>query len=150
MLEVRQLEVILLIGAGLLIRTLVEMQRAPLGFEPAGLYRATILLPDDRYSTNDARGAAFAEIRTRAAALPGVAQADWSTGVPPELGVSVGTLQIEGRETKNTGREFIGFNMTAPDYFKLTGTPLLDGRLFTTGPEAEREILINQRFAQEQ
>ncbi len=144
------LSVMLLIGAGLLVRTLVEMQRAPLGFEPAGLYRATVVIPEDRYATQNARASVFSQLLDQVQALPGMSQATWSTGVPPEIGVSVGALQIEDRDLQPEGRTFLGFNIVSPAYFGLTRTPIIEGRVFGSGAASDNEIVVSQTLAREQ
>ncbi len=141
------LSVVLLVGAGLLIQTLVQIQRAPLGFEPAGLSFAPVVLPAARFTTTAARTAAFDQLLRRVRVIPGITHAAWSQGVPPRTGITFGELEIEGR-TMSPGDKVsvIGFNSVAPDYFKVLGLSLKAGSVFGSDTSAH-PVMINETLA---
>ena len=141
------LSVVLLVGGGLLIRTLWAMQHAPLGFDPTHLVSAEITLPIEKYTRPHDRAAAFQRLLDQVKVLPGVTQATWALGVPPNLGISVGAVQIEGAQATEGAREFIGFNTASPDYFALTKTPIVEGRLYDPGTQHGDAMMVSQSMA---
>lgn len=143
------LSVVLLVGAGLLVRTLVAMQQAPLGFDPAGISRASVILPPERYTTAAQRTAAFEEILRRARGIPGVEGATWSMGVPPDLGITIGTLEIEGQD-RSDANVTLQFNAVTPEYFGLLRNPIRAGRPLSGQPTAEPEVLVSESMARRQ
>src|SRR5205823_3766916 len=75
------LATVLLVGAALLMRTLLELQRAPLGFDPTGVMSFQISLPATKYNPVQ-RSAFFLDLRSTLEALPGVTRAGVSSGIP--------------------------------------------------------------------
>ena len=98
------LSVVLLVGAGLLVRTMVEMQHVDVGFNATGLMSASVNLPQKRYTTREQRHAVYGQLLQRMRILPGIGQATWAMGVPPRTGMSFGELQIEGKQMKANER----------------------------------------------
>jgi predicted permease len=141
------LSVLLLVGAGLLVRTMVEMQRADVGFQPAGLTSARIQLPEARYPKRDQRHVVYDEVIQRVRAMPGVSEVTWAVGVPPRTGMTFGELEIEGKPFKQNERvSAIWSQYTTPEYFRLMRQPLVAGRTF--GPDSSgREVVINEAMA---
>src|SRR6185503_7121491 len=90
--------VVLLIGAGLLVRSMQQIQQRPLGFSRDHLLLADIRLADARYATDAARKAFAAQFLSEVRALPGVQSADMSSGAPPLLGMMfLGALEVRGK-----------------------------------------------------
>jgi putative ABC transport system permease protein len=144
------LSLVLLVGAGLLVRTLVSLQRQPLGFEPDGLAVATLRVPTDRYpSQTPERRAFFEQVRDAAAALPGVRSAMLVVTTPPNYAVSFGALEIEHLSIPEHDRpDLFAANWVGPDYFDLLGIRIVSGRAFTHD-DASREshVMVNEAFA---
>ena len=127
------LSVLLLVGAGLLVRTMVKMQRADIGFEPSGLVAADVRLPEARYTTSEQRRAAFGQVMQRIRAMPGLGDVTWSMGMPPRTGMTFGKLEIEGRTLKPEEQvSALWSQFAAPEYFRVMGLPLVAGRSFTS------------------
>ena len=141
------LSVLLLVGAGLLVRTMVKMQRAEIGFDAVGLTSARLQLPEARFSKAATRRVAFDQIMQRVRAIPGVSEATWAMGVPPRTGMMFGNLEIEGKTFKDNERvSALWSQFPDADYFRVIRQPLAAGRTFGTDTSA-REIIINETMA---
>lgn len=147
------LSVVLLVGAGLLVRSLIERQRADLGFRPEGLITVRATLPKARYPTAASRTAFAQELLARARALPGVAGATIAEGAPPQYGFTgFGDLEIDGRGPVGPAApRAVAYNMVPPDYFRLLGIPLIAGRSFTEVENRTRApvIVISKGLAEQ-
>ncbi|MEP7346013.1 MAG: ABC transporter permease [Gemmatimonadaceae bacterium] len=142
------LSVVLLVGAGLLVQTLIQIQRAPLGFDPAGLSFAPIVLPVAHYKTATERAAAFDQLLQRARAIPGITDVAWSANVPPRTGITFGELEIAGRTLSPSDKvSVIGYNSVTPDYFRVLGIALKAGTVVSSDTSAH-PVVINEKLAQ--
>jgi len=141
------LSVLLLVGAGLLVRTMVKMQQADVGFVAAGLTSAEIRLPDQRFATREQRAVVFDQLMQRVRSIPGVTDATWAMGVPPRTGMSFGGLEIEGRASKeNEGMAGLSSQRAPGDYFRVMRLPIVAGRTFRADGSGG-EIIINETMA---
>jgi predicted permease len=141
------LSVVLLVGAGLLLRSFVALQQARPGFEPAGVLTAQVTLPRTAYPRLDEQGAAFwSALLARVRALPGVRTAAVASQVPLTSPGYV-TFEIEGRESQ-PGEDLQPFAV-GEGYFEAMGIPLLRGRAITAQDErgAPRVAVINAEMA---
>ena len=151
------LAVLLLIGAGLFIRTVANLRSADLGFRTDGLLYAQVE-PRSGGLVQDQRRQFFEEAVARLRALPGVSAAA-AAGVAPlggDVSVGVGNFSIgicpaeRGIENKP---ELVTVNAVSPDYFQALEVPLVEGRDFTTSdrgaatPTAVPPAIVNQAFA---
>jgi putative ABC transport system permease protein len=143
------LSLVLVIMAGLLSKTLVNLTRVELGFEPDRL--VTFRIEPDARRYDRERAAAFLEqVRERAAGIPGV-RAAVSTAAPIVAGsVSSGSLTVEvftppGRAASAN----VAYNAVGPGYFGTMAVPILAGREFTPddGPDAPRVAIVSEAFA---
>ena len=144
------LALLLLVGAGLLLRSFARMQDVPPGFEADHLFVADLPVSPAAYSKPEQRYEFFDRLVERAGALPGVRSAGAATFLPVSGGGSVIHFNIEGRPPKSAS-DFTaaGYRAVTPGYFETLGVPLLKGRLFTA---ADREdgpavCLINATMA---
>jgi putative ABC transport system permease protein len=143
------LATILLVGAGLSVRSFAVLYVTDLGFKLDGLMAMRVQLPSAKYRTADERRHFFDELVRRAGATPGVASVAVTTGVPPLDGGERG-LEVEGRAA-TTSPPFVGTVTVTPAFFDVLGVPLLRGRGFDDGdgaPGAEA-VIINDRLAQQ-
>jgi len=126
------LSVMLLVGAGLLVRSLVELQRADLGFDAEGLLSVQTSLPDARYPDGASRTAFTNTLLERARLLPGVVATTVALDAPPRYGMvdyrSV-ALARTGAVVPTDG--VVTMNMVRPDFFRTLGVRMLQGRSFT-------------------
>lgn len=125
------LSAILLVGAGLLVRTMAGLYRVDPGFQAEGVIRADLQLPSWKYADPDARLALAAELEARLRAVPGATAVAASTGAPPRTGVYFGAIEIEGREVGSAESGILYGNPVGPGYFEVLRQPILEGRGFT-------------------
>jgi len=144
------LAVMLLCGAGLLIRSFLRLQQVSPGFDAGGILTASVSLPQARYPDEAARSAFFREVVERAGSLPGVQAAAISMALPPDLLVMTNPYTVEGRPLP-PGRNppAVAQLLIGGDYFRVLGVPLLRGRAFTDADTAAapQVIIINQTMA---
>ncbi|HJU89464.1 MAG TPA: ABC transporter permease [Gemmatimonadaceae bacterium] len=143
------LVVVLLTGAGLLIRSFLELQRVELGFRPENLLTMRVSLPGAKYQP-PARAAFFNNLLDRIGQLPGVESAGATTDIfLAELPNST-NITIENRTpTPNDAGLEIPFDAVSPDYFRTMGIALTRGRAFTPADRdsAPQVAIVNEAFA---
>jgi len=128
------LSLILLVGAGLLVRTLIALQQLDLGFQPRNVLAMTMILPEDKYAEPQPCRAFFEAFLPRVRGLPHVQSAGLSCG---ELGLGFAgyagaRFAAAGPEQPTKDQWDTAFlSIVTPDFFKALGVPLLRGRTFT-------------------
>jgi putative ABC transport system permease protein len=120
---------VLLVGAGLLVRSLVHLQRTALGFRTEGVLTFDVGLSGNRYDSRDKQAAFMVAMRDRLAAIPGV-RGVASIGVNPLFGHATSSLGIEGRAVPEGELPEVGYVPVSDDYFRVLGIPLREGRAF--------------------
>lgn len=143
------LAVALLIGAGLLVRTVQRLQAAPLGFAPDNLITMQISLPGTKYGQPEQRANFFNQLLSRLRTLPGVVDAAASERAPASGSNWAMQISIEGNEVINNSRTSAEAHVATPHYFRTVGVPVLQGREFT-GPyrgDLPLELLVSESFA---
>ena len=146
------LSALLLIGAGLLLRSFSALYAVDLGFETRGLVRFNTLLPAADYQDLASVRAFYRELEQRARALPGVEAV--ASGWSPPLGPSraTGDVRIEGRPKPPPGQaREVSVKPVGPGWFETMGIERLAGRTFEPGDDVgpERVVLINETFARQ-
>ena len=138
---------VLLVGAGLFLRSSYRLQQVALGFQPDGVMMVRVALPQDRYDSAAALVPAINSLVEATRAIPGVRVAAAGTRVPmwgssPEYGI-----YIEGRGDKQTA--FGHLRIVTPGYLEALGIPLKRGRDLNDGDVATspRVVLVNETFA---
>lgn len=144
------LSVVVLIGAGLLIRSFVRLRSTDPGFQPSGLLTFRLLLGGSRNASPDRRISFVQQVGDRMLVLPGVrtvGAVNWL----PLTGLGGGTtFTVEGRATLPPDQRPIGLvRSVTPSYFRAMGIPLIAGREFTAGDTAQSPpaIVVNQTLA---
>ena len=125
------LALVLLAGAGLLIKSYGRLQTADLGFKPQHLIAVNVGLPESRYPNQGSQAAFYRSLAEQVRQLPGVRYASLATGLPPMGGMIFGQVDIEGRpmsETEKPGA--FGGGWVGPGYFEALGIPIREGRGF--------------------
>jgi putative ABC transport system permease protein len=144
------LVVVLLVGAGLLIRSFREIQRVDLGFRAANLLTMRISLPGAQYGDDVARTAFLDDVLRRVRALPSVRGAAATSSIFLSQTPRSTTFSIEGRARTDAeaGIE-VPLDAVTPDYFRTMGTRLVRGRTFTTADDADAlpVVVINENMA---
>jgi putative ABC transport system permease protein len=128
------LSLVLLVGTGLFLRSLVNSLQVPLGFSPSGVATATVNLGVARYDVPRAR-IFYGQVLERVGRLPGVTAAAWTTILPVNGDMTMMT-DVSGYQA--APGETVTFHAAnvSPDYFKAAGTRLLRGRPFNAGDSA--------------
>ncbi|HEX5435940.1 MAG TPA: ABC transporter permease, partial [Gemmatimonadaceae bacterium] len=141
------LSVVLLVGAGVLVHSLIALQHADLGFQPDGLVTVQTMLPTARYPNAASRTAFTNELVERARSLPGAIGAAISTTAPPDYGMSgFGNVEIEGRGPVSAAPHAVATDRVRADYFHVLGIPMLQGRSFTDAEvETNAPVIILSR-----
>ena len=142
------LSMILLIGAGLLVRNFIQLRNASPGFEARNLLTMNISLPPARYSTGPQMIAFFREAVRQVSNLPGVQSAAVSSALPLAP-VRFSPALPEGQPAVPlTERPFFAIQTLSPGYAAAMRVPLLAGREFTDRDEQPpRVLIVNQAFA---
>lgn len=124
------LSLVLLVGAGLLIRSAVRLESVDPGFDTAHLLVARVALGGTRYDAASARPAFFGDLMRRLEALPGIEAATATSLVP--LQATVGrTISVEGQVSRPGGEPVDYYSVVTAHYFGALGIPVLSGRSFT-------------------
>jgi putative ABC transport system permease protein len=139
--------VVLLIAAGLLIRSLVEMSGVSPGFEPEGAMTAQLSLPEAAYPDDAARVDFYRRLNERLDAIPGVTTAGIGFPLPMGRGNFFLAYSVQGRPVP-APQDFAssGIRMVRPGYLDAMGIPLLAGRRFTDRDRADqpRVAIVSQ------
>jgi predicted permease len=144
------LTVILLIGAGLLLKSYGRLRSADMGCITQDLITMHLGLPDARYATPALRANFYDTLFERVRALPGVDAASFVTFVPGQGYGEDSTFSIVEHPALPQGRGLFALSRWAdPEYFRAMGIPILRGRTFDGGKrlDAANEAVISQSFA---
>ncbi|HXO20335.1 MAG TPA: ABC transporter permease [Thermoanaerobaculia bacterium] len=142
------LSLVLLIGAGLMIRSFAQLSEVDPGFRPAGLLTARVNLPDAKYGDDRKSIAFFDDLLSRLAALPGAKSAAAVAPLPLSGNqISLAVLPV-GRPARPGEKRSANWRTVSAGYFRTMGIPLLRGRAFDRrdGPSA-RAMIVNQTMA---
>ncbi|HUF34511.1 MAG TPA: ABC transporter permease [Gemmatimonadales bacterium] len=143
--------VVLLIGAGLMVRSLVALQRVDPGYDTERILTMTLDLNWSRYTSPDLIRQFHARLHERLAGQPGILSAGSAMMFPLDGHRRMGfEFEIEGRpRSDNAARPQGDFRSVSPGYFRTLGIPLVTGRTFTPddGPDAPGVVLVNQSLA---
>ena len=148
------LAIVLLVGAGLLVRSAFRASQVEIGFNQDNLLTMTISLPANKFGWD--HNAVFArEVLEEVRSLPSISDAAVVHGVPTRPGsfVSDGRGTIEGYVPANdTEKPNYGMRIVSPGYFATMQIPIVAGRAFEAGDEegqrgAPRSILVSDSFA---
>jgi predicted permease len=124
------LAIVLLVGAGLLVRSALHLQRTDPGFDPQGVLTARLTLPAARYEDPQRVAQAFDEVVAALAAIPSVETAAATTAAPLTPGGNSNGLLPEGKSPELKNFVNTGLAIVTLDYFRTLRVPLLRGRLF--------------------
>src|SRR5262245_10618221 len=150
------LAVVLMIGAGLLIRSFWALEQVDPGFRTSGILKAEYQLPPSRYPTNFANWPNFKEVQAftdgllqRASALPGIEAAAIASSHPMNRGFA-SSFVIPGREAEARNWPEISIRPVTPGYFLTVGLQLRRGRLLSDAdrPSTPPVVLINETVAE--
>jgi len=140
---------VLLVAAGLFVRTLQEASQVETGFEPRGAYMTQLDLSREGYANAEEGRLVQAALIERLGRLPGVTDVALSLGLPLN-GRSRGSTPIPEGWAPD-GSFFSDYNVVSPGYFATLRIPLLQGRDFSTAdnPGSDAVAIVSQKFAVE-
>jgi putative ABC transport system permease protein len=143
------LAVALLVGAGLLVRTVRRLQAAPLGFAPEHLITMQISLPGSKYGDPAERMNFFSRLLDRLRTVPGVIDAAASERTPGSTSDWAMEITVEDNEEINKARTSAEAHVATPNYFNTIGVPVLQGREFIGAYRSDRplELIVSESFA---
>jgi putative ABC transport system permease protein len=124
---------VLLVGAGLMIRSFARLMAIEPGFDPDGVVTMRLTLPPAKYREQDRWIAFHGELVRRVSAIPGVTAAGVNSAVPLEGGGAESGVLVEGRPIPPPGTQgdMCLFQTSSPDYFRAMGIPIVRGRSFS-------------------
>lgn len=143
------LSMVLLIGATLLLESMLRLRQVNPGFDPSHALTMHLTLPGSRYQGDAARTQFVRGLMERLASVPGVKAASASTGLPMSAGLFVPIL-AEGQTVIPYGQRPIAeWNPITPDYFQAAGIPILRGRAFEWSDDAAAppRCIVSQSLA---
>ena len=140
----------LLVGAGLLLRSFAQLQQVQPGFNAANVLTMGITLPKANYGEAHRQAAFFQQVVQQVEAIPGLLAAGVVSDLPFSGGRSYCSFSIEGHPPAQPGPlPQADRRQISPGYFKTMGIPLIRGRSFTNGDTRESRgvVIINQTMA---
>ena len=145
------LSLMLLIGAGLLIRTFIRLQQTDPGFNPQNVLTMRLAPAGPNYEEQRQQADFYKQVIERIGALPGVQSVGAVDGLPlAGNGANFG-FAIEGKTSLNSNEwPNANYHVASSDYFRALGIPLLKGRTFTErdGKDAPGVVIISQELAE--
>jgi predicted permease len=143
------LGVVLLVAAGLLVRTFAHLHGLDAGFDHENVITASVSLQDARYTSAERVNRLFDDSLARIGRIPGVESAAVSLGLPYERLLNLGFRRLDGRGAAERG-SITNLTYASPDYFRALRIPLGRGRAFTAADTgtAPGVAIVNDAFAQ--
>ena len=140
--------VVLLVGAGLLGKSLYRLLRVPLGFDPSHLATVQVTAPDTVYQTDQQTAWLYREVASRVSSLPGVESDGTTSMLPVQCNCAIDRIRIVGRPYHGEHNDVDERHVSA-EYLHTLKASLVRGRLFTDSDDASRPAVavINQALA---
>jgi len=134
------LSIVLLMGAGLMLRTLFSLTHVNMGFDPSHVLVTELSSPNGRQWTVDQKKLLFERVLRRVTALPGVTAATTTASLPPYGGPG-SDVEVAGRT--DSGRWSTQTDLCSDGFFRTVGIQLLRGRLLSEGDIASaRQVVV--------
>jgi putative ABC transport system permease protein len=144
------LAVVLLVGAGLMVRGFRNQIGSGRQFEPASVLTLRMAITENKYPEPFQRAAFYRDVVDRVNALPGVQSAAVATAMPYSDHSNGRYIAIEGQPVERGDQPWAMYQSVSPKFFATLHVPLRAGRLLNDGdsPEAQPVVVVNERFAQ--
>jgi len=131
------LAVVLLVGAGLMMKSLLRLLQANLGFNPENVLTMTVALPPAKYSDTNRQVSFHEQLKERVQSLPGVSGTG-TVNILPLQGGNTTRFNVEGDPVPPPGQEIeANFRVVDETYFQTLGVPLISGRMFDGRDKAD-------------
>jgi putative ABC transport system permease protein len=139
--------VVLLFGAGLLLRTFVNLQRVDLGFDPRGVLTMRLTLPRETYGSDEAIRGFFERLMDRVQAAPGVTAVAVASQYPPDEPFR-GQIEVEHAPQSGASLPMARTTIASRRFFETLGVPLVMGRWFGAQdrPDGAPVVIVNRAF----
>ena len=124
------ISLLLLVCAGLLLKDFIRLRNTNIGVRSQGVLTAAVTLPDSKYGKSEQQFALSRSFLDKVQHLPGVESAALSTRLPLEGGNN-GYISVRGRPSEKMGGPLVEVHRVTPDYYRVMGIPLVQGRNFT-------------------
>ena len=143
--------VVLLIGAGLMIRSVLRIREVEPGLKPQNLLTAKVSLPREKYTDAESAIRFYQQVLERVRNVPGVESVGLTSHLPIEERGYNGNVSVEGKTYPPNESPLVEFRVVNDDYFQTANIPLLHGRLFNKqeGDEKQPVIVINEAMAKQ-
>jgi predicted permease len=144
------LALMLLIGAGLLVRSFMRLQDVPSGFTPDRVISMRLGSGGRRFDTPQASNAFYRDVAERIANVPGVTASGSVTTLPFTSAVGWGSINVEGFQPQPGQELQVDLRGASPNYFRTMEIPVIKGRAFTlddTSPDAQQVAIVDEPFA---
>ena len=144
------LSLVLLIGAGLLIRSFIRLQSVPPGFTTDNVMSLQVVVSDPKYRDDKITANFYREVETRITHLPGVVDEGAVSALPLTGMVGWGGIKVEGYNPPPGQELQVDQRDASTNYFRTMQIPLISGRFFSDqdNPDSARVAIIDQKFAQ--
>ena len=145
------LAVVLLVSAGLLIRSFQLLRHVDTGFTTENALTMRMVLPFPKYAKTETRRAFYDELLPKIQAIPGVESAGMITFLPLSFNGMNFSFSVEGQPLPGDMKlPFALFRVVSPDYFRAMNIPLRRGRFFDSRDSADAQpvLLVNRRLAE--
>ncbi len=140
---------VMLIGAGLLMRSFNRLLEVPEGFNPDKVLTMQISLPQSRYANPDDRANFVNQMLSKVSTLPGVGSAAVVSRLPLNPGGVTRSIEIQGRTASPSSEISPDYLVISPDYFRTMGIPLIAGRAFSERDDAKAPpaVIVSKTMA---
>jgi predicted permease len=145
------LAVVLLVGAGLMLKSFWALRYRDLGFRAEHILTMRLTLTSSRYPSKVQQDVFFKELTQRVAALPGVDSVALSSSAPSTPALIQMRLTVYGQSSQPESTEMVMVQAVNPDYFRALRIPLVEGEMFAEWrqPDAAPVVLVNRTLARE-
>lgn len=145
------LALILLVGAGLMVRTFWKLQQVHIGLDPSRIVTMRVVLPPGQYPQTPAVRQLWTRLLERVTVMPGVESASVVSGLAPLRQLNANDTRIEGYVKAQGGPDenVDYYQGVAPGYFEMFRIPMIEGRVFDArdGAGGNKVAIINQTLA---
>jgi putative ABC transport system permease protein len=145
------LALMLLVGAGLMVRTFWKLQQVNIGIDPGRIVTMRVVLPQAQYNEPAAVRQLWTRLLERVGTLPGVESASVFSGLPPVRQLNANDTDIEGfvKTAGGPDQNVDYYQGVSPGYFEMMRIPIVEGRAFDArdGADGNKSAIINQTMA---
>src|SRR5262245_56553903 len=142
---------VLVVGAGLLVRTLWHLRAVDPGFRPAGMLTASVSVPLPKYQDSDRRSRFYNDALARIRTIPGVTMTGATSDLPYTSRGNTMALQVEGQPASDGVIQDALFRLVSVEYLQTIGARLVQGRFLDASDRADSTpvVVVNESLARQ-